>query len=297
MNKIVQKVAVAAPVCAVFLLFFVLPVALMLSASFERIDTLTLEVVERFTFAQYFKFLTDSFYLRILLNTLWISAGTTLVSLLVGYPVALHMSRLEGLSRQIILIIVLSPLLISHAVLNFGWLIVLNSNGLVNSTLRSAGLIQTPLPLLHTALAVILGLVHSHLPFIVLPIENALRSVRPEVSRAAVSLGANSFRLFRYVTLPLSIKGIVTGSVIVFSLSASSFVIPVVLGGVRVRTMASVAFEEVMLNLNAPFAAAVSLLLLAMTTIAVAALGWIGRKLQPPALVQQAAKPASEGAA
>lgn len=287
-SGIFGKFAVAAPVVALFTIFFMVPILMMLSVSFERIDTTTYEVVEQLTLAQYFKFLTDPFYLDILFNTLWISAGTAAASLLFAYPVALHMSRSEGATRQIILIIVLSPLLISHAVLNFGWLIILNNNGLINSSLVGLGFIRAPTRLLHTEGAVIAGLMHSHLPFMVLPIENALRAVRPEVNRAAISLGASSFRLFRGVTLPLSARGIVTGTVIVFSLSASSFVVPAVLGGVRVKTMASVAFEEVTLNLNVPFAAAVSLILLVLTTTIVAALGWLGRRFQPPAAAQTA---------
>jgi putative spermidine/putrescine transport system permease protein len=253
------------PLVLVFFTILILPLGLMLSSAFQRISLSTYQVVDRLTLYQFVRFFGDRYYLELVLQTLDIAGQTTLFCLLIGYPFALHMWRSGARECRILRLIVLSPLLISFVVLNFGWLIILAPQGVANSLVIWLGLAERPLSLLYTKGAVIVGLVHIHLPFMILSIENGLETIRPEVVRAAASLGASPARQFLHVILPLSISGVASGCLIVFATTASAFVTPVLLGGAWVKTLASVAYQQIMVNLDIPFGSAISIILLLLT--------------------------------
>ena len=276
-----QRVVLVAPLLLIFATILVFPLGLMLSSAFQRISLSTYQVTERLTLHQFVKFFGDSYYLGLLWQTLNIAGLTTLFCLLIGYPFALHMWRAKPGERQVLRLIVLSPLLISFVVLNFGWLIILAPQGLINSLVLSVGLSKEPLSLLYTKGAVIVGLVHVHLPFMILSIENALETIRPEVVRAAASLGASPTHQFFRVILPLSAGGVVSGCLIVFATTASAFVTPVLLGGAWVKTLASVAYQQIMVNLDIPFGSAISIILLLLTGILTFLLVRLTSWLQP----------------
>jgi ABC-type spermidine/putrescine transport system permease subunit I len=145
--------------------------------------------------------------------------------------------------------------------------------------------------MLFTRGAVVAGLVHINLPFMVIAIENTLRSIAPDVIRSAQSLGSNRPRLFLHVILPLSISGVVSGCVIAFALSASAFVTPLLLGGTWVKTMAALAYEQALVNLDIPFAGAVSLILLVGTVIVVTMIERVGAAFQPKAMRRKLSAP------
>jgi putative spermidine/putrescine transport system permease protein len=279
-----RSLMLALPFLVLFVAFFIVPMALMFSGAFHTIDPVTFAARPGFTIAQFSKFLTSPFYLGIAAETFFTAVLATLVSLVMGFPLALHLSRAPAVERRILWLIVLSPLVVSVVILNFGWLIVLSPQGVINSILLSLNLISTPLDLLFTRGAVVVGLVHVNLPFMVIAIENTLRTIPPEVIRSAESLGSSRFTTFVHVTLPLSIGGVVSGCVIVFALSASAFVTPVLLGGTWVKTMAALAYEQALVNLDIPFAAAVSMILLVSTTVVVILIERIGALFQPKPL-------------
>ena len=254
-----------APLVVVFFAILIMPLGLMLSSAFQRISLSTYQVIEPLTLYQFIKFFGDGYYLELLWQTLNIAGQTTFFCLLIGYPFALHMWRSSPRERQILRLVVLSPLLISFVVLNFGWLIILTPQGVANSLIQGLGLSSQPLSLLYTKGAVITGLVHVHLPFMILSIENGLETIRPDVVRAASSLGASPARQFLHVILPLSAGGVVSGCLIVFATTSSAFVTPVLLGGAWVKTMASVAYQQIMINLDIPFGSAISIILLLLT--------------------------------
>ncbi|MDP9336892.1 MAG: ABC transporter permease [Actinomycetota bacterium] len=186
---------------------------------------------------------------------------------------AYYLRSARGAERAYLLLLVLSPLLVSLVIRNFGWVIVLGPNGLLNSLLLGIGLVREPLRLLYTQTAVIIGLVHLWLPFTVLAILTALYNIPDELQRAAKSLGASPIRTFVAVTLPLSIPGIFAGSLIVFSLTVGTFVTPVILGGGRITMMAEAAYDQTFTLFNWQFASAISFVLLAVTTGVVLAAG------------------------
>jgi putative spermidine/putrescine transport system permease protein len=253
------------PVLALFLVFFALPVVVLFALSFERVDTSTFEVVDPFTLYNYTRFLFDRFYLEVLGVTLRISLAVTLLTLLTGYPVAVYLLRVGPRERALLMLLVVSPLLVSLVIRSFGWVIVLGPQGLVNASLLALGLVDRPLKLMYTETAVVIGLAHVFYPFMVLSIYGALHRIDPAVDRAARNLGAGPWRAFWRVTLPLSVPGILAGSLIVFALSVSSFVTPALLGGPWVKVVAYMVWEQNLVVLDWGFAAAIAVILLGVT--------------------------------
>lgn len=255
------------PVLLVFAAFFGVPTLVLFLSSFDRMELVTYKIVETFTLHQYTRFFSDPFYLGILWITLKISFFSTLVCLVTGYPVALCLTRVSARERAFLMMLILSPLLVSVVVLSFGWIIVLAPTGLINSALKGLGLIDQPLQLRYTETAVVMGLSHVYYPFMVLSIYNSLRNIDPQVVNAARSLGASKTRAFWRVVLPLSAPGALGGCFIIFALSVSSFVTPTLLGGVWVKMMAFMAWQQQIHLLDWPFGAAITVVLLAATCL------------------------------
>jgi putative spermidine/putrescine transport system permease protein len=249
------------------LAFFAIPVGILLISSLQRVDPTTATVMERFTLYNYSRFLSDRFYLGVLFTTLKISLMVTVICLVTGYPTAAVMASASPRERSILTLLVLSPLVVSLVIRNLGWLIILGPKGVANTALISLGLVKDPLALMYTQTAVVIGLVHVFYPFMVLAILSSLQRIDPSVVRAAHTLGATPLRTFWHVTLPLSAPGMVAGALIVFALSMSSFVTPSLLGGPWVKVMAFLAWEQAVLVLDWPFAASISVILLAVTGV------------------------------
>src|SRR5262245_35694995 len=255
------------PVLFLGLIFFAVPVGILLMSSLQRIDPTTSAVIERFTLYNYRRFLFDSFYVGVLLTTLKLSVLVTVICLLTGYPAAALMARTSPRERSLLMLLIVSPLVVSLVIRNLGWLIILGPRGVVNTALMTVGLIQQPLPLMYSQTAVIIGLAHVFYPFMVLAILSSLQKIDPVVVRAARNLGATPARAFWHVTVPLSMPGVVAGGLIVFALSMSSFVTPSLLGGPWVKVVAFLAWEQTVLVLDWPFAASISVILLAVTVL------------------------------
>jgi putative spermidine/putrescine transport system permease protein len=213
-------------------------------------------------FQFYIKFMTDPFYLGIMLNTVKVSLQVTFISLLLGYPTAYFLSRTKSKIRNILMIMVIFPFLVSAVVRSYGWMVILGKRGLLNQFLLGFGLIQEPLTVLNTPVAVIVGLAHLLVPYMILSICGVLQSLDRNVEYAAYSLGAGKVKTFFKVVLPLSSPGIISGCILVFNLSMTSYVTPKLLGGARFRTMSTMVFQELNVNFNQGFAAAISYILL-----------------------------------
>jgi putative spermidine/putrescine transport system permease protein len=253
------------PVLALFLFFFAVPIIILFALSFERVDTATFEMVDAFTLHNYTRFLFDRFYLEVLGVTLRISVVVTLLTVVTGYPVAVYLVRAGARERAILMLLVVSPLLVSLVIRSFGWVIVLGPQGLVNAVLLGLGVVDRPVKLMYTETAVVIGLAHVFYPFMVLAVYGTLQRIDPAVVRAATNLGASPLVAFWRVTLPLSVPGILAGSLIVFALSVSSFVTPALLGGPWVKVVAYLVWEQNLIVLDWGFAAAIAVILLAVT--------------------------------
>ncbi len=256
------------PGLVLFSAFFIFPLAVLFENSFHDYSRMS-GILPGWTLKNYIRILSDSFYLEICLRTIKLALMTSGVTLLLGYPIALYLSVASPRQRAWIILLVLSPLLISVIVRTFGWLILLGANGLVDNTLKLFG--WSVGSLLHTEGAVIVGLANVLLPFMVLSISTALQNIDPSINLAASSLGASPLKVFVKVTVPLSLPGVLAGLLIVFSLASSSFVTPALLGGSNYKVLSSLIYEQAMVLQNWPFSAAfaVVLMLIVLAILAV----------------------------
>jgi ABC-type spermidine/putrescine transport system permease subunit I len=190
----------------------------------------------------------------------------TLGTLLLGYPVALALSRLRHGAAAIVLVVVLLPFWTSVLVRSYAWMVLLGRRGLINELLLSVGIIDTPLRMLNTPLAVLIAMIHILLPYMILPIASVLRQIDRTVLRAAAGLGAPPRRVFVQVILPLSVPGVAAGILLVFVLSLGFYITPALVGGPRDLMLSMLIAQQVEL-LNWPYAACLSVALLAMTLL------------------------------
>ncbi|WP_282369893.1 ABC transporter permease [Pseudomonas sp. PS02290] len=250
----------SAPALALFFGLLVLPLALTLVLSLNVFDYEVGVKGGEWTLAQYANLVTDSYFYEIFLRTFWISALVTLLCVVIGVPEAYILSRMGTPWRSIFLILILTPLLISVVVRAFGWSLLLGADGLINQAIQALG--GRPIKMLYTPFAVILALVHVMLPFMIIPVWTSLQKLDASAEQAALSLGATQAQVMRMVVLPQVMPGVLSGTLIVFGLSASSFAIPGLLGGRRLKMVATVVYDQYLSELNWPMGAAIAVALL-----------------------------------
>jgi putative spermidine/putrescine transport system permease protein len=263
MSALARKSApwwLSAPALVLFTVLLLVPLGLTAVLSFNVYDPALGVKSGEFTLAHYTHLFTDSYYYGIFWRTFWISALVALICVIVGAPEAYVLSRMRNPWRSILLLVVLAPLLVSVVVRAFGWSMLLGPEGLVNGLLGVFGL--GPVKILYTETAIVIALVHVMLPFMVIPVWTSLQKLDAGVENAALSLGATPFTTLRRIVLPQVMPGILSGSLIVFGLAASSFAIPGLLGGRRLKMVATVVYDEYLHELNWPLGAAVALVLL-----------------------------------
>ena len=249
---------------AALAVFFVWPVLALLIASFWPKDAVAPSLSE------YVKFLGDPFYLDILWRTLRVGVISTLGTLIPGYILAYAL--VFGQRRWVHLILticVLLPLVVNQVIQIYGWYALLSPEGLINTTLIALGLTDRPQRILFTETAMLLGLAHSHIPFMALTIATALAKIDPSLLRAAQNLSATPFATFRHVVLPLSAPGIIAGCLIGFTLSISSYATPYLLGGARNKLITYLIYEQQVILGNASFASAQTVILLIVTGLTI----------------------------
>jgi putative spermidine/putrescine transport system permease protein len=221
------------------------------------------------TFDHYRHFFGTPLYSRVLLTTLRISLCTTGVAVLLAYPVALVMSRSTPLVGRLITMIVIAPLIVSVVVRTYGWELILGNGptGILNWLLLTTGIVKTPIKLLYTETAVVIGSLHVFFPLMVLPLGSALGKIDPRLEDAARTLGAGAWRTFRRITLPLSLPGLAVGCALVFSLTAGSFVTPAILGGTGAQMLGILVDQQILVVYDWPFGATVATVLVAIVLI------------------------------
>jgi putative spermidine/putrescine transport system permease protein len=246
-----EALLLALPTALALLVFFVAPMAYILAKTLLENG-----------FSDFAKFFSDPFYLDILWTTVRVSLISTLVSLLLGYPAAYFIARTRSRLKNVMIIIVLFPFLVSAVVRSYGWMVILGTNGLLNQLLQGIGLISKPLKLLNTEAAVVIGMIHLLIPYMILSLVGVLQSIDPNVEYAAYSLGASPAKTFAKVVFPLSMPGIISGCVLVFTMSMTSYVTPKLLGGSKFRMMATMVVQEINVNFDWGAASAISYILL-----------------------------------
>ncbi|XUM22622.1 ABC transporter permease [Bradyrhizobium oligotrophicum S58] len=254
----------AAPGALLFTALVVVPLALTLALSFHVYDTAT-GVKDETTLAHYIAILSDGYFLNIFWRTLRLAALTTLICALIGAPEAYILSRMREPWRSAFLLAIIGPLLVSVVVRAFGWSMLLGPTGLVNEAFRAVGL--GTVRILYTETAIVIAFVHVMLPFMVIPVWTSLQKLDPMVEAAAWTLGASRFTALRRVVLPQVTMGLLSGSLVVFGLSASAFAIPALLGGRRLKMAATLVYDEYMHELNWPLGAAIAILVLVINLV------------------------------
>lgn len=255
------------------LLFFIAPLGIMVVISFYA----SLESKE-LGLDQYAKFLFDPFNLRVLENTIWLGLKATIVCLVLGYPIAYVYTQVSRRWQTFIMALVIFPLLTSSVVRTFAWIVILGREGVVNTTLTKLALVSEPLSLLYTENGVVAALVQIWMPMMVLPLINALLQIESSLIESSTALGAGPWRTFFKVTLPLTLPGIVAGCLLVFTLSATAFVVQSLVGGGRLIYMPLYMYQQAVALQNWPFAAAVSIIFLVTILVIVYLFGWINQR-------------------
>jgi ABC-type spermidine/putrescine transport system permease subunit I len=216
-----------------------------------------------FTLAHYQRILTDSLTWLLFWRSLWLGVASTVACLVLGYPVAYLYTQLGSVGRKCLLVAVISPLLTSALVRAYAWLVILGGRrGLLNSLLLGLGILDSPLRLLNTDWAVLIGMTQIHLPFMVLPLIATLVGRDRAVEEASLNLGASRVQTFFRVVVPMSLPGIAAGTALVFAISYTNFIIPQLLGGGNYSTVAVKVYEQTIVILDWATGAVLAALLL-----------------------------------
>jgi len=219
--------------------------------------------------------LSDSYYAELVLHSVLVSLGITLLTLLAGYPVALAVHRAPARWRNLLVVVCVAPLLVSAVVRTYGWLVILGDRGVLPGLLRAIGL--APPRLMFNETGVVIGLTEILMPYMILALLAGFGRLDPALEDAAASLGAPPWTRFRRIVLPLTLPGILLGCLLAFVLAVSSFITPKLLGGGRVNLLATEIYDQAIVTLNWPVAAALSVVVLAVFGLALLVYGRVVR--------------------
>ena len=265
----------ALPLTLFFAVFVLMPLVLLGFVSLHNDMELKQAGV-----AQYFKFFGDEFNLGVLGQTLWLAARTMLLALLLGYPLAYFFTLAPPRWQRVLILIIVLPLLTSAVVRTFAWVVILGRQGIVNSVLLSLAWIESPAKLLYTSSAVTVALAQIEMPLMVLPIINSLSRQDPHLREASLALGAGRWRTLLLVTLPLSLPGLLAGSLLVFAAAASAFVTQTLVGGGQLMYMPYYIYQQAIQSNNYPFAATIAMVLLVAVLVIVTLVNFAGRAVK-----------------
>lgn len=270
------------PLLLWLILFVVVPTLLLVVMSFAERDSLG-RVVYSFSWENYLRaFAADEtgrrVWLQILLNSIWYAFLTTVICMVVGYPVAYFIGRAPERWRNLLIMLVMIPFWTSFLIRTYAWITILSREGFINGWLLSAKIVPEPVGFLYTPFAVVLGLVYTYLPFMILPIYSSVEKLDGAMVEAAYDLGANTLRAFSQVVIPLTRPGIAAGVLLVFVPSIAMFAVTTLMGGGTNPTIGEVIHNQFTRARNQPFGAALGTLLLALFLISL----WLSRFRKAP---------------
>ena len=260
-------------------LFFLIPFVIVLKISFSDtqiamppyqplLQWASDKVLEvKLNFANYAFLVEDNLYWKAYLNSIFVAATSTLLCLLIGYPMAYAIARAQSSTRNVLLLLVILPFWTSFLLRVYAWIGILKNNGLINNALIALGVIDQPIQMLQTDFAVYVGIVYSYLPFMILPLYANLEKLDLTLLEAAADLGCRPWKAFLKVTLPLSIPGVIAGCLLVFIPAVGEFVIPALLGDPGMLMIGKVLWVEFFNNRDWPVASAVAIALLLFLVI------------------------------
>jgi putative spermidine/putrescine transport system permease protein len=267
---------------ALFAAFFLIPLVYFLVIGlFSFVQTG--QYTATLTLANYDRLLGDPYYLDILRLTFTIGLRVSLVCLILGYPLAYFVARGRSRWRDVVLIIVVASLFTNLVVRTYGWLVLLPKRGLLNNVLLDLGVIDKPLKLIFNTTGVLIGLSQIMLPVFVLVVAGVIQTIDRDLEEAAAIAGADPLRVLVAVVVPLSVRGIIGGLSLVFTLTISSFITPQFLAGGKFLLAGTLISELMTKTLNYPLAAALAGLLLLTSIVLIGGLSWLSQRLAPHA--------------
>ncbi len=266
--SLARPFALSAPGLILFITLLGTPLILTLMLSFYKFD-FTTGIHPAFSFGNYLEVLSDSYFHEIFGRTFGVALLVTVICVLLGAPEAYILSRMRNPWKSWFLIAILGPLLISVIVRTLGWALLIGGRGMISEALQALHLIDAPFSLMFTTTGMVIALVHVLVPFMVISVWASLQKVDPQVEDAALTLGADKMTALRRVVIPQIMPGILSGSLIVFALTASAFATPAIIGGRRLKVVATTAYDEYLNTLNWPLGAAIAFLLLIANVIVI----------------------------
>jgi len=264
-----------APATIVAVVLLVAPLFLLLRYSLNRFDPGSL-MIEALTLENYVKFFTDPFYRDVLGRTIHIGVVSTAVCVVLGFLPAYFIARTQSVKMKSLLIIaVILPLLMGNAVRVAGWMVLMGDSGVINAAVMKLGLRSEPYRLLYTDLAVLIGTISVQLPFMIITLQSVIESIHPSLEEAALGMGANHWQVFSRVLLPLSMPGVVVGTVLCFIMGMNAYATPVLIGGPTFHMMAPKVYEQITKANNWPFGAAMAIVLMVTTLVLTMLSSWL----------------------
>ena len=257
-------VALIGPATLFCALQLLVPIAILFRYSLNRFDPASY-MVDAVTAENYVKFFTDPYYLDILLRTVRVSLVSTFICFVLGFPLAYWLARMTSRWKNLMVILVVLPLFIGNAVRAAGWMTLFGQKGFVNYTLIGLHLIDQPLTLMYTEMAVVVGIITVNLPYMALTLQSVIEGISRSIEEAALSLGAAPFQTFRRIVWPLALPGTLAGTILTFILAMNAYATPVLLGGPKFQMMGPLVYDQFSQSNNWPFGAAVSFVLMAAT--------------------------------
>jgi putative spermidine/putrescine transport system permease protein len=262
-SSLLSASALVGPATAFVTLGLLAPMAILLRYSFNRFDPRRM-MIETFSLDNYVKFFADPYYTGVLWTTLRVAALCTVACLIMGLPLAYVLARTQSRYKNVMIMLVVLPLFVGNAVRAAGWMTLFGTKGFLNVTLMQFGIITAPLQMMFTEGAVIAGIIAVNLPYMVLTLQSVIEGINRNVEEAAFSLGAGPATMFRRVLLPLSLPGILAGTILTFILGMNAYATPVLLGGPKFKMMGPLVYGQFQLN-NWPFGASAAFILMTAT--------------------------------
>lgn len=262
-----QLLTLIGPSALYLIFFFVIPLGIVFIYSFLKRGVYG-QLVWEFNLQNYVRVI-DPLYLGILWRSLVIALGNTLLCLLLAYPFAYYLARMENTrNRNLLLVFVMIPFWTNFLIRTYAWRVILSNDGPINSFLLTLGIIGEPLPMLFSTFAVMVGLLYGYLPFMVLPLYAAIDRIDFSLVEAAQDLYASGWQAFRKIVFPLSLPGVIAGSILVFIPSLGAFVTPDLLGGAKTVMIGNLIQSQFLTARDWPFGSSFSVLLMLAVLIA-----------------------------
>lgn len=269
-TSLIRRYLPLLPPGLILMVFFAIPMGMMMGLSFQP------KGASGASLANYGRFFTDDFTLMGLGRTVLMSGLVAICVTVMAYPVAYFLARSCSPWRAVVFALAIAPELAGVVLRTYGWLIILDDHGFINNALVGIGVISQPLPLAKTMFGVVVGLTHVILPFGVLSLLTSLQGVDPNLEKSAQILGASRLSIIGHILLPLTVPGIVSSMLLAFTMSASAYATPAILGGAGFKVLATMVYEQVLFYVDWSFAAVMANVLLVMMLI----VAFIGSRLE-----------------